>query len=98
MELSVSVGITCLLMILCALSDYFLGTRYMGNTYFQPFPHLLIFGFCFLDLVLWYKKRKKKRKKSVPPQKRNIFDNVLLWIIFVYSISVVYMIVEYMIK
>lgn len=63
MELSVSVGITCLLMILCALSDYFLGTRYMGNTYFQPFPHLLIFGFCFLDLVLWYKKRKKKRKK-----------------------------------
>ena len=98
MNLKTSVIITIVLMFLCFLSDKFLGTQYMGNTYFQPFPHLLIFGIVFLDLILWYEKRKEDARTSVPPKAGTRTNKILLFVIIVYVMAVAGLVAEYFTK
>ena len=98
MKLSTSLAITAALLLLCALSDSLLGTRYMVSTVLQPFPHLIILGVVFWDLLLWYRQRQTKARQSVPPRGKDLVDRVLLFVMAVYVFAVAGLVGEYLIR
>lgn len=59
-----SIEITVVIVLLCLISDALFHTHYMGETVFQPFPHLLLFLSLASDLFLWYKVREERRESG----------------------------------
>ena len=62
--LHISIGITVVIILLCLISDTLFHTHYMGETVFQPFPHLFLFLCLASDLFFWYKVREERRESS----------------------------------
>lgn len=95
MALKLSVGIMIGGVLLCRVSDHFLGTQYLGNTYFQPFPHLILLLSAFCSLVFWYKGRRSKAQKSVPPKERSLLDKVILALTFLLGWVIICFCIDY---
>ena len=95
MALKLSVGIMIGGALLCCVSDHFLGTQYLGNTFFQPFPHLILLLSAFCSLVFWYKERRSKAQKSVPPKERSLFDKGILALTFLLGWVIICFCIEY---
>ena len=80
--LRISLITTALAVLFCIVSDATYGTNYIGTKIpFQPFPHFILFGSIFCDLILWYRLRKEKREAAMtrtPPRKTPL-DYIILW-------------------
>lgn len=91
----ISLIATVVAVAMCVISDRFLGTAYTGNTYFQPFPHLLIMALIFCDFLFHYLYRQERARVSVPPKGKTLLDRVLIFLMVTMAFTMVGFMVEY---
>ena len=82
-RLQFSLIATAIVFLLCSLSDSMYHTQYMGETFFQPFPHLIILLLLICDLFFWYKVRVENRSRAKglmqEKTKKSCVDVGILW-------------------
>lgn len=94
-RLTISLAVTIAMMLLLKVSDATLGTKYMGETEFQPFPHLVLFGGIISSLYFWYKLREEKARVHVPPKGKTLLDRFILYICFLLVVTLLCMTAQY---
>ncbi len=77
-KLRISIVFTIVIVVCCYLSDVTANTKYLGSTYFQPFPHLILLSCFACNLLFLYQSRAQKRIHSVPPKKKALIDYVIM--------------------
>ncbi len=93
--LRISIEFTIVTVVLCYLSDVTVNTKYLGSTYFQPFPHLILLTCFACDLLFLYQSRTQKRIHCVPPKKKALIDYVILWTLFCLIMAIIGLTIDY---